>query len=144
VPPAYNQPPPYPQAPPPYGAPPYGAPPAYGSPAGYRTEVSGQAKLFAALAYFFPFIGPAIALVMAKGDKFVRFHGWQAGIYNAAFIVLWIAYFVVAMMSDTLSWLVYFLMFGVGVLAFIAFIMALMGKMFKIPLVGQIADRLSG
>jgi len=143
--PAYPQ--AYPPAQQPYSPSPYSAQPAYGMPgpaAGYQAGASSQGKLLAVLSYLFPFLGPAIALATAKGDKFTRFHAWQAGLYDAAWIVIWILYFVLSMVSDSLPWLIWLLAAGLGILAFIAFISAITGKMFKIPLIGQIADRLSG
>ena len=149
--PGYTQSPVYPQgyppAQPPYSPPPYAGQPAYGVPGAatvYQNEASGQGKLMAVLSYIFPFLGPAIALATAKGDKFTKFHAWQAGLYDGALIVIWILYFVLAMVSDYLPWLVWLLAAGLGILAFVAFISAITGKMFKIPLLGQIADRLSG
>ncbi len=140
---AYNQNPSYPP-PPAYNQPPaYGAPPYYGAP-GYQAEASSQSRIMAVLAYLLPFIGPVIAIATAKGDKFARFHGWQAGLYNAVWVALWILSLVLAMLSETFAWLFWLLYAGLGIMALIAFIQAIMGKMFKIPLIGQFADRLSG
>ncbi len=78
----------------------------------------------------------------AKGEKFVRFHAWQAGIYDAFAVLCWI---LVAFIGNTVVfWLVYLLLTVIGIMALVAFIQAIMGKTFKIPLIGHLADSLSG
>jgi uncharacterized membrane protein len=143
-PPVYSQPPPaYPQAPGYPQQPGYPPPPPYGAP-GYQMEVGSNSKLFAALAYLIPVIGPVLAIMQGKGDKFVLFHGWQAAIYDGVIVVVWIISFILMRVAYILGIIFDLVIFGIGILALVAFIQALMGKIFKIPVIGQFADRMSG
>src|SRR5215204_4791576 len=92
-----------------------------------------------------------ILLFIEKDNKFVRFHAIQSLLFWAAYIVIFIGLAVItailAFVSGTLAGLfslLYFLVFlacmaGVIFLAFKAY----QGEMFKLPIIGPMADKWS-
>jgi uncharacterized membrane protein len=113
----------------------------------------------ALLSYIFGWISGLIFFLMEKDSRLVRFHAMQSILLNVGIavlaFVLWIIVFIlviiVAQLSDalgaifsilaTLLWLV----FSVGIL--IAWILCLVkayqGQYFKLPLIGQFAEKFS-
>jgi uncharacterized membrane protein len=115
-------------------------------------DVSGRDdNLLAALAYLLSILtGLAIYLTQReKGSKFVRFHAIQAIFFGAIMIVWLICGFVLGLLIglipvagiiiNLLGFLLYIAVLLFGTIFLMA--MAYSGKMFKIPLIGGIAEK---
>jgi len=118
-----------------------------GSSSGVDPKLAAFLSYF--LSFFISFIGGLIFFLIEKDNKFTRFHAMQAILLNAAMIVLGIAGFIV---SGILSFipilgpLVGFLIFtaiGIGglVLLIIAMIKSFQGEWYKIPVIGEFAEK---
>lgn len=135
----------------PYGSQ-YGAPPVAGATPG-ASSIGMQANVAAGLGYLVPILG-LIFFFMEKQSRLVRFHGAQVILLDILAIV-WIFVILIASVFaalidssgslfvgvSCLTWVGYLAIF-VGWL--IAMIQAFSGKIFKLPLVGGIADRMAG
>ncbi|HLX57788.1 MAG TPA: DUF4870 domain-containing protein, partial [Ktedonobacteraceae bacterium] len=125
----------------PYGAPPVGAASALGP-----TSIGMDANILAFLAYLFPVIGALIIFFMEKQNRFVRFHAMQALLCSAAVVVLEIVLGVLG--SLPLLWFFAciinpFVGLALVVCWIILMINAFQGKYFKVPIVGDYAERYS-
>jgi len=93
-------------------------------------EKKSDSNLMAALSYLW--ILSVVMLILKKDDKFVIFHAKQG-------LVLFLAS-VVANFIPFLGW---FLINPVLIVAMIiGFVMAIQGKEFKMPLVGNLAEKI--
>ena len=87
---------------------------------------------------------PAIILLLVEPysrNKFVRFHAWQEIWLSIARFVVWIALFWVpgfGFMMIGVHWIIRLLFF---VAWLIAIINAFQGKMFKLPVIGDLAEQ---
>jgi uncharacterized membrane protein len=161
----YQQPPPYGQQqyggyqqPPPgqqqYGGyqQPYGAPmggPATASALG-PTSMGMQANVAAGLSYIVGWITGLIFFLSEKQNQFVRFHAMQSILFSAGltvlYIVIWVLDFVFAVANiGILAVLLGCLFWLVGLAAFVVWIILLInafqGKKFKLPVIGDYAER---
>ena len=117
------------------------------------TSSSGiQPNLAAALSYLLTIITGIIFFVIEKENKFVRFHAMQAILFGAACIILWI---VLGILSTALwfvpviGWIINALIalaslaLGLGgfILWLILMYKAYKGERFKLPVVGDIAEK---
>jgi len=91
------------------------------------------------LAYFT--IIPAVIFLVLEPynrNRFVRFHSWQCILFHVAWIVLWFALHILAILT-------FFLWPIIGLAGFILWIIlvikAYQGQMFKIPFLGDIAEK---
>jgi uncharacterized membrane protein len=117
-----------------------------------KSSTGLDANIAAALAYI-PIVG-LVFLVIEKGSRFVKFHSVQSLVLCAALFVAYIALmifgFVVALVP-VLGWIVSFLMIfvwlalmiGALVVWVIALIKAFQGEWYKLPYIGDIAERQS-
>jgi uncharacterized membrane protein len=99
-----------------------------------KSSLGIDENIAAFLAYLFGFISGLILLVVEKDSSFVRFHAMQSVlVFGVLFLIGmipfigWIASFVIAPIAFIL-WI-------------ILMIQALQGKMYKLPLVGDIAEK---
>jgi uncharacterized membrane protein len=131
----------------------YGAAPAPA--ASGKSALGLDGNIAAALGYPIGVIA-IINLVMEKENKFVRFHAIQSLVLIVAYIVTFIVLMVVGMIltfglamidsSLAIIGLLVYLLIGVVALAFfIGLIMAALkayqGQLFKLPIIGSIAER---
>ena len=116
-------------------------------------------NIAALLSYVFGWVSGLIFFLMEKDSRLVKFHAMQSILLNAVAIVfgivLWIGWIVVALVlsqvSDVLASLVSIvmglLMFVLYVGVFIAFVMCLIKayqkQYFKIPVIGNFAEKFS-
>jgi uncharacterized membrane protein len=110
--------------------------------AGMSDNVAG------ALCYVLGLITGIVFLVLApyNQNKFVRFHAFQAIFFHVAFIGIWIAETIVAMM---LPWSLSVIMSLVGMLVALGglalwvwlIVKAYQGDRFKLPVVGDLAEK---
>lgn len=140
---SYQVPPPYQSTPPPnYPQPQYSAP---SSSSGLQPNVAGL------LCYIVGLITGILFLVLEpyNKDRFVRFHAFQSIFLHVAWIALWI---VVSIVSSILPWGLGFitsllsLALFLGGLALWIFTMvkAYNNEKFKIPVIGDIAEKQAG
>lgn len=95
---------------------------------------------------------PAIIFLVAEPynkSRFVRFHAWQNILLHAAAFVFWIGLFILSFVLAFIPILGHLLAFllwaGLMVGFFVAWIIALLkangGQMYKLPLIGDIAEK---
>ncbi len=92
---------------------------------------------------------PAILFLVIEPynrNRFVRFHSFQCIFVAIAWIVLSVAMRIVAAMIPFLGWLFYFMLIPlVGLAGLLLFLLLLyqayQGKMFKLPIVGDMAEK---
>jgi uncharacterized membrane protein len=128
-----------------------------------QTSTAGQGGLapnVAALLIYIPIclVGLVCAILFGfildpyKNDRFIRFHSWQSLAVHAFFIVLWIGWTVVSMgltavlhafaiVTIPISMLI---ALGAFVLMILLMIKAYNSELFKLPLVGDWAEKQSG
>ena len=115
------------------------APTAIATTGGMTDNVAGM------LAYF-TFIPAIIFLVIEpyNKSKFIRFHAWQSLFFNIAWTVLWIGLRIVAHIPF-LGWLTILVWPLVGLAGFIIWLILVLkanqGQMFKLPVVGDMAEK---
>ena len=123
-----------------------------------KSAIGLDGNLAAALGYPIGILG-LINFIIEKENRFVKFHGIQSVLYSVAlgvlFTVLWIVLVIIgmifAMISDSLGLIVWGLISLLGLLVFVLWIGGLLffaykayqGQMFKLPVVGNIAEKLA-
>ena len=122
-----------------------------------KSAIGLDANLAAALGYIIGVLG-LINFIIEKENKFVKFHGIQSVLYSAGigavFIALWIVLIIIGIVLSAISdvlgvimWLIntvlFFAFFGAmfGGLIYAAY-KAYQGQMFKLPIVGNIAEKI--
>ncbi|MDD5039702.1 MAG: hypothetical protein PHY34_00970 [Patescibacteria group bacterium] len=93
-----------------------------------KPAATGDSNLMAALSYVW--ILSIVMLIIKKEDEFVKFHAKQG-------LILFIASFIGVI--PVIGWVVWFV---VVVLMIIGFIKALSGERYKIPVIGDIAEKI--
>lgn len=98
----------------------------------------GNDKLMAALSYIW--IISIIMLLTKKGSDFIQFHARQGFVLFAVSVVVWIISIplLTVPLVFTLINLVYLVLF---VAAVVGFIKAYGGEKYKLPVVGDLADK---
>lgn len=127
---------------PPPGPPPGGQPPNYPPPA----AASGiDKKTGAILSYLLGWVTGVIFLFVGKDDPDVKFHAAQSTIFFGSLtVIFWVMRFVDAFLPFAVALFFSFILFIVGVFAFVVWIMCLVransggGARFEIPLVGGV------
>ncbi|HLH61303.1 MAG TPA: DUF4870 domain-containing protein [Ktedonobacteraceae bacterium] len=145
----------------PYGQQQYGYQNPYGAAGGGATAASAlgptsmgmQANVAAGLSYIFGWITGLIFFLGEKQNQFVRFNAMQSIILSVAltvfYIVIEILTFALAAANiGVLAFLFGCLFWLVGLAAFIVWIILLInafqGKKFKLPVIGDYAERYAG
>lgn len=102
-----------------------------------KTSTGIQANVAGLLSYLLGFVSGIVFLVIEKENKFVRFHAMQSTIASGALFVLQIV----------LSFIPFLIMLSplVGLLGIalwiILMIKAFQGETFKLPVIGDIAEK---
>ncbi len=123
-----------------------------------KTALGLDANIAALLGYIIPLVA-IIELFIEKENKFARYHAIQSALWVAVFIVGIFAVlivgmilgFVFSMISNTLGSIVFGLTFLLYIGLFLAYfgglifaaIKAYGGDMFKLPVIGNIAEKWS-
>lgn len=116
-----------------------------------KSSTGMDANVAALIAYVLTWLTGLIFFLIEKESRFVRFHAMQAILLGVGIVVLYFALmifqFVLLAVSDTLGLLFSFLWLIVP-LAIIGLIVlccvkAYQGQMFKLPLIGDMAERFS-
>ena len=125
---------------------PYGTPPAGGASALGASTMGMDPKTAAGLSYLGIWVTGIIFFLLEKQNRFVRFHAMQSIIFFGGIVVLDIilgiaggfAPGILALGLGCVSWLI-------GLAAFVGWIVlminAFQGKYFKLPIVGDYAER---
>jgi uncharacterized membrane protein len=116
-------------------------------------------NLAALLSYVFGWISGLIFFLMEKDSRLVRFHAMQSILLGAAAIVIFIVFWIVAVVSSLvvgyisgilggIVWIVMMLVggvigLGIFVAAIISLIKAYQGQFFKLPVIGNYAEKFS-
>jgi uncharacterized membrane protein len=116
-------------------------------------------NLAALLSYVFGWISGLIFFLMEKDSRLVRFHSMQSILLGAAAIVIFIVFWIVAVVSSLvvgyisgilggIVWIVMMLVggvigLGIFVAAIISLIKAYQGQFFKLPVIGNYAEKFS-
>lgn len=136
-----NQQPPYGQQQQQYYQPPYGqyAPYSAGDvSADERTSMGMKARTAAILSYLFLWVTGIIFLLLEKENRFVRFHAAQSIVLFGGLSILQAVFSAIPYLG--------FISSGLGVVIFICWIfmmvMAGRGRYYKLPIVGDYAERL--
>ena len=118
------------------------APPAGGSetpampPA--ETSIGLQPNIAGLLCYVAGWITGIVFLVIEKKSQFVKFHAWQSIMTFAVLNVAYLIFFRIPVIGWVITWIISILSF---VLWIILIIQAGTGKMWKLPLVGDWAEK---
>lgn len=108
-------------------------------PAGDRSSTRIEANLAAALAYLGGFITGLIFLAVEKESRYVRFHAMQSTVLFLGVLVLSIAVNSIVLLG---AFLYAFLLFpAVVILWLVLMYKAYSGEMFKLPIVGDFAEK---
>ncbi|MCL4811091.1 MAG: DUF4870 domain-containing protein [Vicinamibacteraceae bacterium] len=103
-----------------------------------KSSTGLDANLAGVIAYALGFVTGIILLVLEKDSRFVRFHAWQSTIVFGAIFVINLVLGVIPI----LGWLISFLLIPVTlILWIILMVKAFQGEMFKLPIVGDIAQQ---
>lgn len=102
-----------------------------------KTSTGIQANVAALLSYLVGFISGIVFLVIEKENKFVRFHAMQSVIVSGALFVLQIVLGFIPFLV-MLSPLVGLLGIALWV---ILMVKAYQGEIFKLPVIGDIAEK---
>jgi uncharacterized membrane protein len=147
------------QQPPPYGQQqyggyqqPYGAPPAGGAAASALgpTSMGMQANVAAGLSYIVGWVTGLIFFLSEKQNQFVRFNAMQSILFSGGLTVLYIIIEVLTFVFAAANIGILALLLGclfwlVGLAAFVVWIILLInafqGKKFKLPVIGDYAER---
>jgi len=116
-------------------------------------------NIAALLSYIFGWVSGLIFFLIEKDSRLVRFHAMQSLLFNilvgvvafALWIVLFIVFLIVGQISGTLATLlslVSLLIWGVFLIAILAafvlcLIKAFQGQYFKLPVIGNFAEKFS-
>ena len=116
-------------------------------------------NLAALLSYVFGWISGLIFFLMEKDSRLVRFHAMQSILLGAAAIVIFVVFWIVAVVSSLvvgyisgilggIVWIVMMLVggvlgLGIFVAAIISLIKAYQGQYFKLPVIGNYAEKFS-
>ncbi|MGO4110326.1 DUF4870 domain-containing protein [Paenibacillus sp. YAF4_2] len=105
-----------------------------------RSSTGIDPKVAALLAYFLGFITGIIFLVVEKQSRFVKFHALQSIAVSVVFIVL----NLILGFIPIIGWLLGLIVTPVGFILWIALmLLALQGKRFKLPYIGDWAEQQS-
>lgn len=93
-------------------------------------ELTNDSKLFAALSYLW--LLSVVLLVLKKDDEFVKFHAKQGTVIFIASVILWFI--------PILGWM---MQIAALIAAIIGFLKAYSGEKYKMPVVGDLAEKIN-
>jgi uncharacterized membrane protein len=120
--------------------------PIAGAPVATAAPAQGMSDNVAGMLAYFTIIPAIIFLVMEpyNRNRFIRFHSFQSLFFAVAWTVLWIALSIFAHIPF-LGWLSILIWPLVGLAGFIIWIVLLLkanqGKMYKLPVIGDMAEK---
>jgi uncharacterized membrane protein len=99
----------------------------------------GENKALGAICYI-PIIG-LIMYFVKKDDPFVTFHAKQGAVLSIVWIALWILSSIFWWVFWPLYWIIGIIELVIGIMALVGLIKAAMGQMWKMPLIGDWAEK---
>jgi|SRR5579863_1447518 len=109
---------------------------------------SGLADNVAGMLAYFTIIPAIIFLVLEPYNKsrFVRFHAWQSIFFGVAWWILWIGLRIVAHIALGFLTVLVWPLIGLGgfIVWIILVVKANKGEMFKLPVIGDLAQQQAG
>lgn len=103
-----------------------------------KTAIGLDENITGALAYLFWFITGIIFLLLEKDNKFVRFHAMQSIVFFAAYFLISVILGFIPIIGLIFS----ILMAPIGIIiALFLMYKAYKGEMFKLPIVGDMAEQ---
>ena len=127
------------------------------SPTTTKSAIGLDSNVAAALGYIISILG-LINFIIDKENRFVRFHGIQSVLYSVGtgvvFTVVWIILLVLSLLMRAVSDVLGMLMGLLTGLLFLVFFLAMLGgliyaaykayqgQMFKLPIVGNFAEKI--
>ncbi|OGC70664.1 hypothetical protein A3J33_02520 [candidate division WWE3 bacterium RIFCSPLOWO2_02_FULL_53_10] len=109
-----------------------------------KTQIGLEENLTGALAYVLGFVSGIFFLLTEKENRFVRFHAMQSTVLTGGYFVL---NFVIGYIPVVnVLWLVISVPLGLALLVLWLYLMyqAYQGKEYKLPVVGDIAEKQLG
>ena len=109
-----------------------------------KTNINFNQNIIGAFAYLFGFLTGIFFLLVEKKSKFVRFHAMQSTVLTGGYFVL---NFVIGYIPVVnVLWLVISVPLGLALLVLWFYLMyqAYQGKEYKLPVVGDIAEKQLG
>lgn len=114
-----------------------------------KTSTGMEPNTAALLCYLFTWVTGLIFLLIEKENKYVRFHAMQSILFGVAVILVGVALFVVARVLNIIPFLgpmmtsVLYFAYWIGsiVLYIVLMVKAYQGEMYKLPVIGDIAER---
>ncbi len=103
-----------------------------------ETSIGMQPNLAALLSYFLGFITGLVFYLVEKKNKFVRFHAMQSMLLFGGFFVINLILLIIPVLGVILSTLLSLLSIVLWVLLMIK---AYQGEMFRLPIVGDMAEK---
>lgn len=125
--------------------------PAGGPAVAATASTGGMADNVAGMLAYITIIPAIIFLVMEPYNKnrFVRFHAWQNIFFHVALVVLWIALMILSAVLTFIPILGHLLVFLLGMVVWIGAVVVWIillikangGQMYKLPIIGDIAEK---
>jgi uncharacterized membrane protein len=122
-----------------------------------KAAIGLDANVAAALGYIIGVLG-LVNFIIEKENKFVKFHGIQSILYSvsigAVFTVVWIVLIVFGIVLTAISDVLGVVMWLINIVLFFAFFVAMFGgliyaayqayqgQVFKLPIVGNFAEKI--
>ena len=103
-----------------------------------QTSIGLQPNIAGLLCYVAGWITGIIFLVIEKKSQFVKFHAWQSIMTFAVLNVAYLIFFRIPVIGWVITWIISILSF---VLWIILIIQAGTGKMWKLPWIGNWAEK---
>jgi uncharacterized membrane protein len=94
---------------------------------------SSDSNLMAALSYVW--VLSVVMLVIKKDDEFVKFHAKQGTVLFLVSVVAWLLSMVLFFLGPLLS-------VAIAIVCIIGFIKALSGERYKLPVIGDLAEKI--
>ncbi len=124
---------------------PYGQQAPYGTPPSGPSSMNIEPNVAAGLSYILGWITGLVFFLSEKRNRFVRFHAMQSIILSGGITVIWLAIQLVSIILPTLGLILGCLTSILGLVVFITAIVCLVnafqGKYFKLPIIGDYAEK---
>ena len=127
-------------------------PPGQRPPTASQSSTGLDPKLAGLLCYILGIITGLIFFLIEKSNDVVRFHAAQSILFSGSMIVLWIVLtilsFVIAQISLSLATIFSLLTMLLGLAVFVLWVVLLIkgysGQKWKLPVIGDMAERMAG
>jgi uncharacterized membrane protein len=103
-----------------------------------------QPNVEAGLSYVFGWVTGLIFFLMEKQNRFVRFHAMQSILFSGGLTVIWLILrvFSVIPVLGFFAFLLWLVVIIIGIVGYIILLInAFQGKYFKLPIIGDYAEK---